>query len=189
MWVERAPVNWRGTFAEPPMHTNSPRATRRTRPRPPIAARDAALRLLVLGVMGMAVAYATAFLPPSLARAGPWLMAVLVPLTLFAILILGAVRNTRPLGRLAWPLLVVFLLVTGGFVLALVLPDEHSTSTLVLGLPARAAVIVFGVGIVPLFMLPLAYALTFDSYTLSDDDIARVRAARQASATPDVMPE
>lgn len=171
------------------MHEDSAGTPHSGRASTPLATPDAAFRALVLGVLGIALAYASAFLPAPIARVGPWLMALMVPLTLFAMLMLGAVRNTRPLGRLAWPFLVVFLLVAGGFVLALVLPAEGRTSPLVLGLPARAAVILIGVGIVPLFMLPLAYALTFDTHTLSDDDLARVRAARLGSVVSDAMPE
>lgn len=162
------------------MHTDSARAPSASRSYTPMTTRNVALRTLVLGVIGVAVAYASAFLPPSIARLGPWLMAVMVPLTLFAILVLGAVRGTRSLGRLVLPFLLVFVLVAGGFVLALLLPAEGRSSGLVLGLPPRAAVILFGVGFVPLFILPMAYALTFDTYTLTDDDIARVRAARLA---------
>lgn len=182
-------VNWRDTFAALATHSDSGRVTRASNTRTPIAARDIAFRSLVLGVIGMAIAYASAFLPPAIAQVGPWLMAIMVPVTLFAIMILGAVRATRPLGRLVWPFLLVFLLVAGGFVLALLLPTETRDSGLVFGLPARAAVILLGVGVVPLFMLPVAYALTFDTHTLSEDDIARVRAARLTDVAPVTTPE
>jgi hypothetical protein len=189
MWAEGALVNWRGTFAELTMHRDPDDSTRRAPAHSSSATRDVAFVLLVLSVIGMAVAYASAFLPPSVARVGPWLMAVAVPLTLVSILMLGAARGTQPLGRLVWPFLLVLLLVAGGFGLALILPAEGPTSPLVLGLPLRAAVILLGVGIVPLFILPVAYALTFDRHTLSDDDIARVRAARQDDVVPGVMRE
>jgi hypothetical protein len=37
------------------------------------------------------------------------------------------------------------------------------------------------VGLLPLFVLPVAYALTFDQTTLSEDDLARVREAARAA--------
>jgi hypothetical protein len=140
--------------------------------------RDWALRALVIGVVCIALAYASAFLPAPLSQAGPWLMAVMMPVTMFAMMILGAVRDVRGLGPLAVPFVLVLALVAGGFLIALALPPERVDTPLLLGLPRRAAVILFGVGLLPLFVLPIVYALTFDKLTLTDDDIARVRAAR-----------
>ncbi len=147
-------------------------------------ARAVVFRVLVLGVGGIALAFASAFLPPAAARAGPWLMAVATPVTLFAMMLLGAVRGDRGPGLPWWPFALVFLLVTGGFLLALGLPAESADARLWLGLPARAAVVLYGTGLLPLFVLPLVYAFTFESCTLSDDDIARVRAAARAMTRP-----
>jgi hypothetical protein len=77
--------------------------------------------------------------------------------------------------------------------LALFLPaNENPGSELWLGLPARAAIIIYGIGLVPTIVLPVAYALTFESQTLSADDIEQVRALarqiekeRHRTATPD----
>ena len=49
-----------------------------------------------------------------------------------------------------------------------------------LGLPPRAAVVLYVIGFLPVLVLPLAYALTFDALTLSEADLARARAARTA---------
>ncbi len=146
--------------------------------------RNVALRALVIGVCGIAIAYAAAFFPAPVARVGPWVMAVAVPACMFATMVLGAVRAGRGIGLLAVPFVVVFVLVSGGFLLALWLPAETADTPLWLGLPRRAAVILFGVGLLPLFMLPVVYAFTFDALTLTDDDIARVRAARLPGARP-----
>lgn len=140
--------------------------------------RDFALFALVLGVTGIAVSYVSAFLPLNIAGFGPWLMAITMPITMFAVLVLGAVRAGRKLGSLAWPFALVFVLVVGGFLVALVLPPDAVDAPLWFGLPRRAAVILYGVGLLPLFVLPIVYAVTFDALTLTDDDIARVRAAR-----------
>jgi len=43
-------------------------------------------------------------------------------------------------------------------------------------LPARAAIVIYGVGLLPIVVLPIAYALTFETQTLSAEDVERVRA-------------
>jgi hypothetical protein len=43
-------------------------------------------------------------------------------------------------------------------------------------------VIVYGVGLLPLLVLPLTYALTFDAEILTEEDLARVREAAAARA-------
>ena len=64
-----------------------------------------------------------------------------------------------------------------GFGAALALPaTEGPLSTLWLGLPARAAVVIYGVGLLPVIVLPVAYALTFETQTLNAEDVERVRA-------------
>jgi hypothetical protein len=44
-----------------------------------------------------------------------------------------------------------------------------------MGLPARAAIVIYGIGLLPIVVLPIAYALTFDTQTLNQSDIDRVR--------------
>ena len=141
-----------------------------------------ALSGVVLGTLGIGAAYVSAFFPHSLSKAGPYLMAVAVPVCMIATMVLGAARGSHPLGALKWPILLVFVLVGGGFLLALLLPPDTVNGPYWLGLPRRAAVVLYGVGLLPLFVLPLAYAFTFDALTLSDEDLARVRAARSHGA-------
>lgn len=145
--------------------------------------RRLAFAAMVLGAVGIAAAYLSAFGAPSVAAMGPWIMAVALPVCLVAVMTLGAVRDGRSLGAMTLPFALVFLLVAGGFVLALLLPADAPGDPLWLGLPRRAAVILFGVGLLPLFVLPMVYALTFEGLTLSDADIARVRASRVEAAS------
>jgi hypothetical protein len=74
-----------------------------------------------------------------------------------------------------------------GFGAALALPaTEGPLSRLWLGLPARAAIVIYGVGLLPIFVLPIAYALTFETQTLSAEDVERVRKlARENQAAGD----
>ena len=93
---------------------------------------------------------------------------------------LGAERERGGVGRLAIPFAFVILTLIVGFSLALALPaNEQADSPLWLGLPARAAIVVYGIGLLPAIVLPLAYALTFETQTLSSEDVKRVRELQQ----------
>jgi hypothetical protein len=139
-------------------------------------ARRLSLALLVASTLGVAISYAAAFLPGGAPRWAPWLLALAVPAMMVAMMVLGAVRPGRRLGGLALPLALTFVLVAGGLALALALPPERAGDPLWLGLPRRAAVLIYGVGLLPMLVLPIAYARTFDSHTLSEADLAEVRA-------------
>ena len=140
-----------------------------------------AVGALALGTLAIAVAYASAFRDGGAPGWAAWAMALGVPLDLVATMILGASRR----GRLPASTLAAFALVgvmlAGGFALALALPaDLGAAEPLWLGLPRRAAVIVYGVGLLPVIVLPVVYALTFDAQTLTPEDQARVEAAGRA---------
>jgi hypothetical protein len=147
------------------------------------------LLLLVAAVVAIGAAYASAFMPGDAPDWAPWAMAIGTAAVLAATSALGAIRAGR-IGRLAIPLVLVFALVAGGFAAALLLPaDTAPDSPLWLGLPRRAAVVLYGIGLVPLLVMPIAYALTFDALTLSVDDLDRIRSAvvaarNAASSTP-----
>jgi hypothetical protein len=145
-----------------------------------------ALGLLFFSILVLAVGYATALLPGGPPPFVPWLFAFATASSMSAILILGAARKGVRLGALKWVFGLCFLSVAGGFAVALVAPPVTPDSRLWLGLPAGAAAILFLVGLVPMLILPIAYALTFDRLTLGGDDLedirARLAAMRQESA-------
>ncbi len=113
-----------------------------------------------------------------------WLLALGIPVALAAIMILGAARGRRGIGPLKIPFAFVAMVLLIGFGSALALPaTEGPLSTLWLGLPARAAIVIYGIGLLPIVVLPIAYALTFEAQTLSAEDVERVRAlARENKA-------
>src|SRR5690606_16562291 len=118
---------------------------------------------------------ASAFLPGGAPRWAAWAMAAGISVMMVATTALGAARRGR-LGALSVPFALVFLILMGGFGVALALPPPGpADATLWLGLPRGAAVVLYGVGLLPLFAVPLAYAVTFDTLTLSDADLERVR--------------
>jgi hypothetical protein len=109
-------------------------------------------------------------------------------------MILGAARGKKGIGPLKLPFFFVVAVLAIGFCAALALPaTESPLSKLWLGLPARAAVVIYGIGLLPIVVLPVAYALTFETQTLSAEDLERVRAlavenrARNASLASDAL--
>lgn len=138
--------------------------------------RRAAVIALVVGMLGIAAGYGAAFSRNGTPEWAPWLLALGIPIAVGAIMILGAARGRQGLGALKLPFLFVVVILAAGFCAALALPaTESATSKLWLGLPARAAVIIYCVGLLPIVVLPVAYAVTFRTQTLTAEDVERVR--------------
>lgn len=150
--------------------------------------RSHALTGFAVSIAAIAVAYASAFLPGGTPAWGPWLLAFGTAGSMVSVMVLGAARPGRKLGILRWVFGATFVIVAGGFGLALSLPAEGPGSTLWLGLPARAAILVYGIGLLPVLFLPVSYAMTFDRIILSEGDLERLREqlallhAREAAA-------
>jgi len=144
--------------------------------------RRSALVALFLGVVAIAIGYATAFRRGGAPVWAPWLLAVGIPVTIGGIMILGAARGRRGIGPLKIPFAFVVAVLAVGFSAALALPaNEIALSKLWLGLPLRAAIVIYGVGLLPVFVLPIAYALTFETQTLNAEDVERVRELGRAN--------
>lgn len=147
-------------------------------------AKTLSLAALVLSALLIAAAYGSAFLPGDPPAWAAWALAVGTATMHVACMALGAARRGG-IGSLAAPLAVTFALLMGGFAWVLTMDAPRPGDPLYLGLPLGAAVVLLGIGLLPLFVLPVAYALTFDRLTLGEDDLARVRdAARAALAAP-----
>lgn len=142
-----------------------------------------ALSLIIAAVVAIAAAYGVTLVQGAMPAFAPWALAFGIGASMTGMCVLGAARS----GKLSPVLLIsfglLFVVVTGSFWLALGLPAaEGAGGPLLLGLPRRTAIVLYGVGAVPMFLLPLLYALTFDSSTLTEADIARVKAARRPDA-------
>lgn len=129
---------------------------------------------LAIGLV--ATSYLAAFLPGGAPAWAPWLLAVGTALALAAVTLLGAERPGRRSRLVRLACLATFLLVAGGFGLALLLPAETTADPLWLGLPRRAAILLYGIGLLPVLVLPVTYAVTFDRATLDDDRLGTLRA-------------
>ena len=146
--------------------------------------RLAALLGLFAGVMAVAAGYAAAFLPGGTPAWAPWLLALGIPVALGAIMVLGAARGRTGVGPLKYPIAFVVAVLAIGFCAALALPaTESPLSRLWLGLPARAAIVIYGIGLLPIIVLPVAYALTFETQTLNAEDLEQVRELARQNGT------
>ena len=141
-------------------------------------------RVALLSVAGGTALIGSAYTAAALAQAPPsWTPPVFIVGTAFAMvgmMVLGAATD-RGIGRLVLPLAFVWLLLVGGFGAVYIAPSVAAAG-LWMGLPPAAAIVIYGIGLSPFLVLPLAYAMTFDSVTLRPGDVERVRAARAASA-------
>lgn len=132
------------------------------------------LRVLVVGLLTAIAAYGDALVAGAATTVSGWLMALALVLVLPATLALGA-RRSRGTSRLAIAVAILLGVVLAvGFGLALGLPDLGSGEPLWLGLPRRAAVIVYGVGLIPLLFLPWAYARTHAGTDLDATTVAHL---------------
>ena len=136
---------------------------------------------VMLGTMAVGVAYASALLSHAPPGWAPWSMVLGIALLCTGSIALGGARPGRKAGGLGWALVAVFLILVACFGAALVLPAaEGPGAKLLLGLPVRAAVVLYGIGFIPALILPIVYARTFRDSTLSAADLERIRAARTA---------
>jgi hypothetical protein len=136
-----------------------------------------ALAGLVISTLAIVMAYGLAFFPGGGGTVAPLLMIFGIAAMTISFMLLGASRTGRRLGILVPAFAVVFVILAGGFALALLL--DVDASRLMLGLPTRAAIVIYGVGFLPVFILPFVYAATFEERTLSDEDLKKVREAAE----------
>ena len=141
---------------------------------------------IVLGTVLLALAYATAFFPP-IAAAGPWLMLLGIVLLICSLGLLGTRRpgRRRPL-LLCLAFAFIALILVGGFGAALLLPDD--SGGLWLGLPRRAALLIYGIGVLPAVVVPLLYGWSFTGAVLTDQELQEFRsgvAGRSEGSPPE----
>ncbi|MGI9044422.1 MAG: hypothetical protein ACR2GK_09920 [Gemmatimonadaceae bacterium] len=138
---------------------------------------------LVIATTAIVAAYALVFIQGAATNAGAMLMVFGIATMAVSLMTLGAVRTGENLGVLAFAFVFVFAVLMIGFALALLLPaGDNAATRLFFGLPPRAAIVVYGIGLLPVFVLPLIYAATFEERTLSEADLERIKAAAAAHA-------
>ena len=141
------------------------------------------LGLVVLSLLVVSAGYAGSFASGGPAAWAPWCLATGTCGALMSLMALGAVRRGRIVPVLRWVFAGMFLFCAGCFAVALALPaNEGPGGTLLFGFPLRSTIVLLGVAVVPILVFPLAWALTFDSSMLSEDDLRRLREAQAATA-------
>jgi hypothetical protein len=142
--------------------------------------RTVAVGGIIAATLLIAISYVAVLVTGGTPSWAPWAYMLGTVTVMLATTVLGAARRAGGVGRLATPFAFIYALLLMGFGAALALPPEAAGATLWLGLPRRAAIVLYGIGILPLFLLPIAYARTFDAMTLREDDLALVAKAKQA---------
>ena len=132
------------------------------------------LLLLVVGLVGVALAYVLVLtgLP---AAGAPWLLAAGASAVLAGVACLGAARPGRSARRLGFAIALAFIAVGAGLLLALALPAPTTDGALLLGLPRVTTILLLLTGLVPLLVLPIAYAIAFDDEVIAAADLERLR--------------
>jgi len=145
------------------------------RDQPGVRIRRRIPHLLAAGVAVVGVGYLSAFLPGG---APGWSAAAVVAgtaVSLAAGMALG-MGDDDGIVRLLPVLAFVVVVVAGGLGALLVLPPtDPADPTLVLGLPPRAALLLYGVGLLPVLVVPLAYAWSFRTTGEGPDAPSRTR--------------
>lgn len=106
--------------------------------------------------------------------AGEVIFAVLATAFPVALIALGAHRTGR-LGPLLWPLAVLLLILEAGLVAMLVFRGQVLELPWVGGLPLATAVQFYGLFLLPLALVSLSYAWTFDHFGLRQEDLDELR--------------
>lgn len=104
---------------------------------------------------------------------GAQIALLLTPVFPVALIALGALRNGR-LGPIRAPLLLVALLLELGLVTMLILRQQVMITPWMGGLPLAAVVQIYVLWVVPFIIVAVVYALTFDTFTLTEADLDRL---------------
>lgn len=135
--------------------------------------RPARTRRALLALLGAAapLLLAAALAEGAWAR---WLFALLAAAFPVALMALGALRRDR-LGPLAGVFLALFGILAAGLAALLALAGEGADAPRLGGLPPAAAIQIYGLALLPLALVSLAYALTFDRRGLTREDLENLR--------------
>lgn len=133
------------------------------------------LRGVFIGALLIFVAYLSAWLPGGAPTWGVWAMIVGSALCISGATAVGAANSHVRPARVAFVALFLLVTIVVGFGAPLLLPSETAASPLFLGLPLRAAIEIYGVGLLPIFVLPILFAIEFKDDGLDDASLAELR--------------
>ena len=147
-----------------------------------IMSRRASLVALMASLTLVGLGYLSAFIPAVPPMWGAWALLVGSVAALLAMSLLGAGESPEA-RRLLLPLGIVFILLVGGIGSGLLLPDAGAGDRLFGGLPLPAALLLYGAGLLPLLVVPLVYAWTFQGTGLEQEAMADLTARAKAAMT------
>jgi hypothetical protein len=130
---------------------------------------------VVGGLLAQVAAYTLAMMSGPEVAAIPWLGITGIAATMSGTLVIGALRQDRLSLHAAIAAAVLLLVPLAAFSAVLLLPQETASGPLLLGLPRRAAIVLFGIGVLPVFLLPVAYARDNSAASLSAESLAELR--------------
>jgi hypothetical protein len=130
---------------------------------------------IALSTLLILAAFGSAWMPGGAPPWGTWCMIAGSAFVISATMALGALRSGVRAGRVVCIAGFVLIVIVGGFGAPVLLPAEIAGSPMVLGLPLRVAIEVFGVGVLPALVLPLCFALAFRADGLDDGSLAELR--------------
>lgn len=117
--------------------------------------------LLFCGALAIGIAYAAAVGAGAAPEWTPWFVAFGGASCAVGLFVVGAAARgpIRPL--IGWLLAALCVLIFAAFGAALSMRvPAGATETIVLGLPLRLAIVFYGVGLLPLVVLPVVFAMT-----------------------------
>ena len=136
-----------------PLSVSEPSGTARSERR--------AVQGIFVGSTLIAIAYASAWLPAGAPAWGGYAMVLGCGSIIASATLLGALRSkVRPAVAHSAAILLLVIIVAG-FGVPMFLPADAPGDPLVLGLPLRAAIEVYAVGLLPALVLPALFAAEF----------------------------
>ena len=97
-----------------------------------------------------------------------------------ALIVLAVARNDR-LGPLGIPLLILLIFLEACAVGMLMARGHVVDGPWIGGLPMGAAIQLYGLWLTPLLLVALVYALTFDRFELTQEDLDRLESRKRTS--------
>lgn len=130
---------------------------------------SAPTRLIGFGAAAVGVAYLATIVGGGAPAWAPWAVAVGSTACTVGMFVVGAASRGALTRGVRALLASLFVIVAGAFAAALALPAaDGPAEAIVLGLPIRLAIVFYGVGLVPLFALPVVFARTFRADDATD---------------------
>jgi hypothetical protein len=130
-------------------------------PEPASRATKIGVGLLACGAVAVGAAYAATIGAGGAPAWVPWFAALGSAACSVGLFVIGAASRgpVRPL--VGWLLAALFVVIFAAFGAALSMPAPEGTAErIVLGLPLRLAIVFYGIGVLPLVVMPVTFAMT-----------------------------